>query len=345
MYRLSLLFLHRLDIYIPVFTIYNNIYQLSGKKFNTFLERKKLMLPAVVLFAVTYVLMLTFSKYRPYIALTSGLIFILTGMLPLGQIIPALDFNVLLMIGGTMGLVQLFIDSRIEEAHALMLSLLDSDDIREDICFDAMDIYADYDYFDELLEFVAKAETVLPDSKDLLREIAAICEERMEYEQAVVFYNKLIDKDPYSLSDWFSLAKVEALLKHYDKAIEACDFALAVKENDESILSFKGYCYSVLREFTGLSLAIRRVSRMTQVEMMPSTIMLPIRKVGNESGTFSAKFSSHFWPVTRVPILPSTAAGSAIHSTFRMTIRMMSEAVAPLIFRMAISLLRREVSS
>lgn len=137
----------------------------------------------------------------------------------------------------------LFIDSRIEEAHALMLSLLDSDDIREDICFDAMDIYADYDYFDELLEFVAKAETVLPDSKDLLREIAAICEERMEYEQAVVFYNKLIDKDPYSLSDWFSLAKVEALLKHYDKAIEACDFALAVKENDESILSFKGYCY------------------------------------------------------------------------------------------------------
>ncbi len=137
----------------------------------------------------------------------------------------------------------LFIDSCIEEAHALMLSLLDSDDIREDICFDAMDIYADYDYFDELLEFVAKAETVLPDSKELLREIAAICEERLEYERAVVFYNKLIDKDPYSLADWFSLAKVEALLKHYDKAIEACDFALAVKENDESILSFKGYCY------------------------------------------------------------------------------------------------------
>ncbi len=121
MYRLSLLFLHRLDIYIPVFTIYNNIYQLSGKKFNTFLERKKLMLPAIVLFAVTYVLMLTFSKYRPYIALTSGLIFILTGMLPLDQIIPALDFNVLLMIGGTMGLVQLFIDSRMPERMADMI--------------------------------------------------------------------------------------------------------------------------------------------------------------------------------------------------------------------------------
>lgn len=33
------------------------------------------------------------------------------------------------------------------------------------------------------------------------------------------------------------------MLKHYDKAVEACDFALAVKENEESIISFKGYCY------------------------------------------------------------------------------------------------------
>ncbi len=76
------------------------------------------MLPALILFAVTYILMLTFSKYRPYIALTSGLIFILSGMLPLDQILPALDFNVLLMIGGTMGLVQLFIDSRMQERMA-----------------------------------------------------------------------------------------------------------------------------------------------------------------------------------------------------------------------------------
>ena len=70
------------------------------------------MLPAIILFALTYVLMLTFSKYRPYIALASGVVFIALGMLPVSDIIGSLDFNVLLMIGGTMGLVQLFIDSR-----------------------------------------------------------------------------------------------------------------------------------------------------------------------------------------------------------------------------------------
>ncbi|MGM9606045.1 MAG: SLC13 family permease [Oscillospiraceae bacterium] len=70
------------------------------------------MLAALILFAVTYFLMLVFSKYRPYIALASGLIFMLTGMLPAGEILSSIDFNVLLMIIGTMGLVALFIESK-----------------------------------------------------------------------------------------------------------------------------------------------------------------------------------------------------------------------------------------
>ena len=77
--------------------------------------------------------MLTFSKYRPYIAVASGVIFIVSGMLPLKAvfgadgkvvvegILTALDFNVLLMIGGTMGLVQLFIDSHMPERLADMI--------------------------------------------------------------------------------------------------------------------------------------------------------------------------------------------------------------------------------
>ena len=76
---------------------------------------------AIILFAATYVLMLAFSKYRPWFALGSGALFILTGMLPAEEILGALDFNVLLMIGGTMGLVQLFIDSRMPERMADMI--------------------------------------------------------------------------------------------------------------------------------------------------------------------------------------------------------------------------------
>ena len=73
---------------------------------------------ALILFALTYVLILAFSKYRPYIALCSGLVFILTGMLSFANIIEAIDFNVLLMIAGSMGLVQLFIDSKMPDLLA-----------------------------------------------------------------------------------------------------------------------------------------------------------------------------------------------------------------------------------
>ena len=76
------------------------------------------MIYALILFAITYVLMLALPKYRTYIALGSALIFVVTGMLPLNQFFPSIDFNVLLMIAGTMGLVKLFIDSKMPELLA-----------------------------------------------------------------------------------------------------------------------------------------------------------------------------------------------------------------------------------
>ena len=73
---------------------------------------------AIAIFAITYVLMLVFGKYRPYIALASAGIFIISGMLPLDKIFVSIDLNVLLMIAGTMGIVALFIESKMPELFA-----------------------------------------------------------------------------------------------------------------------------------------------------------------------------------------------------------------------------------
>lgn len=67
---------------------------------------------AIVLFAVTYLALLFFSKYRAYIALASAAIFVVSGILPLGDVIGAVDWNVIMMIAGTMGIVALFIESK-----------------------------------------------------------------------------------------------------------------------------------------------------------------------------------------------------------------------------------------
>ena len=67
---------------------------------------------AIILFAITYVLMITLSKYSVYVALTSAIIFVVTGLLPIGEVLGYIDFNVLMMIAGTMGIVALFIESK-----------------------------------------------------------------------------------------------------------------------------------------------------------------------------------------------------------------------------------------
>jgi di/tricarboxylate transporter len=55
--------------------------------------------------------MIALPKYRAYVAFTSAVLFVAAGILPAGKIFGAVDWNVLLMIAGTMGIVDLFIDS------------------------------------------------------------------------------------------------------------------------------------------------------------------------------------------------------------------------------------------
>jgi len=69
------------------------------------------MILALILFIITYILLLVFPKYRAYIALTTAVIFIAVGILPLGLVDNAINWNVLMMIAGTMGIVALFIES------------------------------------------------------------------------------------------------------------------------------------------------------------------------------------------------------------------------------------------
>ncbi len=69
------------------------------------------MILALILFILTYVGLLALSDKRAWVALISAALFVLLGILPVGDVLGAVDFNVLMMIAGTMGIVSLFIDS------------------------------------------------------------------------------------------------------------------------------------------------------------------------------------------------------------------------------------------
>ena len=73
---------------------------------------------AIILFVLTYALLIIFGRWRPWIAAGSALVFILLGILPLKQVFGAIDWNILMMLAGTMGTVALFIESKMPNRMA-----------------------------------------------------------------------------------------------------------------------------------------------------------------------------------------------------------------------------------
>ena len=97
---------------------------------------------ALVLFAVTYLLMLRLPQYRPWTALCSAAVFIALGELgmydfSLRAALAAVDYNVLLMMAGTMGTVALFIESKMPAKLAEML-IVRVPDVRWAVCMLAL---------------------------------------------------------------------------------------------------------------------------------------------------------------------------------------------------------------
>ena len=66
---------------------------------------------ALVLFILMYIIMIALPKFRPHAALGTGLIYLILGILPFSQIPLIINWNVLMMISGTMIIVEYFIDS------------------------------------------------------------------------------------------------------------------------------------------------------------------------------------------------------------------------------------------
>ena len=85
-----------------------------------------MLIASIIIFVVTYISMFVFQKFRPYIALTAALVFIILGYAThtfgLQEVFGRyIDFNVLLMIVGTMITVSLMIDSKMPSLMADIL--------------------------------------------------------------------------------------------------------------------------------------------------------------------------------------------------------------------------------
>jgi Na+/H+ antiporter NhaD/arsenite permease-like protein len=67
---------------------------------------------ALALFVLTYIMLLILPKVRALTAFCSAVLFVVSGIMPASKVFSAVDWNALLMIAGTMGIVSLFIESK-----------------------------------------------------------------------------------------------------------------------------------------------------------------------------------------------------------------------------------------
>ena len=116
------------------------------------------MILALLLFALTYVLILCLPQYRPWAALGGAAAFLLLGMagvydFTLQDAARAVDFNVLLMMAGTMGTVSLFIASKMPARLAEQL-IVRVPNVRWAVC--ALALFAGF-----ISAFVDNVATVL----------------------------------------------------------------------------------------------------------------------------------------------------------------------------------------
>lgn len=76
---------------------------------------------ALLLFALLYFLMIVKPKYRPLYALGTAVIFLISGILPISSLPGVINWNVLMMITGTMIIVDYFIASQMPNLLAELL--------------------------------------------------------------------------------------------------------------------------------------------------------------------------------------------------------------------------------
>ena len=76
---------------------------------------------AIVLFVLMYAVMIGKPKWRVFAALSVAAAYLVTGILPFGKILSSINWNVLMMMGGTMVVVYYFIESQMPARLAEIL--------------------------------------------------------------------------------------------------------------------------------------------------------------------------------------------------------------------------------
>lgn len=132
-------------------------------------------------------------------------------------------------------------EGKMEEAEQLLDTIENKDDLANIV--DIAYMYIDMGYPEKAQSWLEGGLEKYADDEAFIAATADCLHARGENQQAEVFYNKLIDKNPYSASYWFGLARCYFEQQMFDKAIEACDYANVADEEFAEAYIMKGHAF------------------------------------------------------------------------------------------------------
>lgn len=119
-----------------------------------------------------------------------------------------------------------------------------------EVVLSALYSYYDLELYEDGLKWLGdKIPQNLLDNNETAEFIAGCYEACGRYKEAIELYNRLLDEVPYSATYWLGLAKALLNDLQYEKAAEACDFALTIDENLKEAHTIKAHMHFQLEDY------------------------------------------------------------------------------------------------
>lgn len=131
-------------------------------------------------------------------------------------------------------------EGKLDDTLTLLNSISDADDL--DNILNVARFYIDMGYPEYAFAWLEKVAQEDREDEDYLGAMADYYYAERKLEQAVEYYNKLIDIDPYNPLYWKGLSKSHFAKEEYDKALESIEFAIAADEDFGEGHALRAHC-------------------------------------------------------------------------------------------------------
>lgn len=138
----------------------------------------------------------------------------------------------------------LLTEGQLEAAQYIINTVEEADELETII--NIVYLYLDMGYPECAKEWLDNGKKTFGNEEDFIAVTADYLAATNQTEAAIIQYNQLIDVDPYNASYWVGLAKCYFIIENSEKAIEACDFALAANEKFGEAYAYRAHSYFYL---------------------------------------------------------------------------------------------------